>query len=60
MIAGYYSSQISAQGSHTARNIMSHMQLRMQDLPKVLMWRLDWDSNQRPSATNTNAEPPRP
>jgi len=55
MIAGYYSSQISAQGSHTARNIMSHMQLRMQDLPKVLMWRLEWDSNQRPSATNTNA-----
>jgi len=26
-----------------------YWQLRVKDLPKVPMWRLEWDSNQRPS-----------
>src|SRR6218665_3217717 len=39
-----------------------HRQLRAKDLPKVLTWRLERDSNQRPfgvESTNAN-EPPRP
>jgi len=27
-----------------------HRQLRVKDLPKVLTWRLEWDSNVQPSA----------
>ena len=39
-----------------------HRQLRVKDLPKVPTWRLEWDSNPRPSGygiDSTNA-PPRP
>ena len=40
-----------------------YRQLQVKDLPKVLTWRLEWDSNLRPSgrkALNPTTEPPRP
>jgi len=48
MIAGYYRSQIYAQGSHRAPH-PSYRQLRVKDLPEVPTWRLEVESNQRPS-----------
>src|SRR6218665_3184030 len=39
---------------------MSYRRLRVKDLPKVPTWRLEWDSNQRPSAPNTATEPTPP
>jgi len=47
MIAGYYRSWIYPQCCHTGRHITSYRQLRVKDLPKVPMWQLEWDSNQR-------------
>ena len=58
MIASYYRSWIQLQGSHAGCHIMSYRRLRVKDLPKVPTWRLEWDSNQRPSAPNTTTEPP--
>src|SRR6218665_3694240 len=40
-----------------------YRQLRVKDLPKVPTWRLEWDSNLRPSerkALNPTTEPPLP
>jgi len=44
------------------RHITSYGRLRVKDLPKVptCTWRLEWDSNQQPSAPNTTTKPPRP
>jgi len=55
MISGYYR-------SHAERYITSYMHQRMKDLLKVPTWRLEWVSNQRPSAPkapNTTAWPAR-
>ena len=48
-IASYYRSQIYPQGSHAGRQIMLYGQLQVKDLPRVSTWRLEWDSNLRPS-----------
>ena len=50
MIAGIEFSRKAATGCH----ITSYRQLRVKDLPKVPTWRLEVESNQRPSAPNAS------
>src|SRR6218665_336479 len=62
MVPGSYRSRIYPQGSHAGRHITSYRQQRVKDLPKVSTWRLEWNSNKRPSspkASNTTTQPPR-
>src|SRR6218665_1743144 len=37
-----------------------HRQLRVQDLPKVPMWRLEWDTNLQLKVIDSTNAPPRP
>ena len=59
---GFESATFRAEG--TGVNVLKHyIQLRVKDLPKVLTWWLEWDSNLRPSgpkAPNPANEPPCP
>jgi len=50
MMASYYNSQSELQGRHARCHFTSYRQLRVKDLSKVPTWRLEWNSNQRPSA----------
>src|SRR6218665_113285 len=48
---------------NAGRHIMSYRQLRVMDLPKVITWRLEVESNKRPSAPKAQTPPlnqPRP
>jgi len=45
----YYSEALPTQHRYCAR-VSSHRQLRVKDLPKVATWRLERDSNKRPSS----------
>jgi len=44
----------------TGRHTTSYRQLRVKDLPKDPTWRLEVESNQRPSALTTTPQPTTP
>ena len=46
-----------AASSHAGRSTTSYRQQRVKDLPKVPTWRLETESNQRPSLLNTTTLP---